>query len=173
MGTWKPLLAFGGTTIVQTVVSTALLACGRVILVAGYRGDELARHFAGTPRVVVVQNPRWELGMFSSIQRGSAEVGSDAFFITPGDMPWIGAEVYAALAPSACGTSATTDAVFPVFRGRRGHPVLVSERVRQAALAADPSVPTMRQFIARFAVREVEWTDDSILRDVDTPTDYG
>ena len=167
MGTWKPLLAFGSTTIIQTVVSHALSACGRVIVVAGYRGDEMARLLADTGRVVVVQNPEWELGMFSSIRRGAAEVDSGRFFITPADMPWIRSDAYAALEGSE-----PSDAVFLKFDGRRGHPVLVSQRVRQAVLEADPSVPTMRQLIARFPVREIEWADDSILRDIDTREDF-
>jgi len=168
MGTWKPLLTFGSATIIQTVVARAASACRRVIVVAGYRGDELARLLRGTSGVEVVQNPEWELGVFSSIRRGAAEVGSERFYITLGDMPWIRPEVYAVLEepPSA-------DAVFPVFGGRRGHPVLVSQSVRQAVLETDPTVPTMRQVLARFAAREVEWTDDSILRDIDTPEDYG
>ena len=42
MGRWKPVVPFDGRTIIETVVSTALRACSRVVLVTGYRGAELA-----------------------------------------------------------------------------------------------------------------------------------
>ncbi len=166
MGKWKPVLAFGSATIVETVVSNALAACRRVIVVAGYRGAELAALFGPNAGVQVVQNHEWELGMFSSIRRGAAEVTSQRFFITPADMPWIQPGIYEALEAEPA-----EDAVFPVFDGRRGHPALLSERIRQAVLRADPGGPPMRQIVAQFPIREIAWADDSILRDIDTPED--
>jgi molybdenum cofactor cytidylyltransferase len=167
MGQWKPLLRFQDATIIETVVGNALAACGRVILVVGFRGQELARRFQRQAGVVIAENPDWERGMFSSIQRGAAEVASARFFITPGDMPWLRPEVYRALRANAPG-----DAVFPVFDGRRGHPVLVSQRVRDAVLEADPDSPSMRHILSGFAVLQLAWRDDSIHRDIDTVEDY-
>jgi molybdenum cofactor cytidylyltransferase len=166
MGGWKPLAALGSSTIIETVVHNALLACTRVILVAGYRGGELAALFRGTAGVVVVENPDWELGMFSSIRRGAARVATQCFFVTPGDMPWITPAVYEGLLALR-----GADAVFPVFRGRRGHPVLFSRAVREAVLAADPTTGRMRDIAERFAVVELAWEDDSIHRDVDRMED--
>jgi molybdenum cofactor cytidylyltransferase len=166
MGQWKPLLPFGAATIIDTVVAAALAACARVILVAGYRGEELARRFEGRPRVLVVPNEAWERGMFSSVQRGAGAVGTARFFITPGDMPWIPSGVYAALAEAE-----SLDVVVPTFGGRRGHPVLLSGNVRRSVLEADPATPAMRGIVARFPAREVPWKDDAILRDADTPED--
>jgi molybdenum cofactor cytidylyltransferase len=166
MGRWKPLVTFGPSTIIQTVVGNALLACPRVILVTGYRGVELADLFRGTAGVLVVDNPDWELGMFSSIRRGAANVGTQRFFVTPGDMPWITAPVYEALY-----SLRGADVVFPVFRGRRGHPVLFNRAVREAVLAADPATGRMRDIAERFGILELAWEDDSIHRDVDRTED--
>jgi molybdenum cofactor cytidylyltransferase len=166
MGSWKPLLPFGSATMIQAVVAAALQACGRVILVTGHRGAELAALFARAERVLVVENPDWTLGMFSSIQCGVRRVAGARFFVTLGDMPWIGPGVYEALraAPAA-------DAVFPVHRGERGHPVLFHSRVIPAVLAADPREGRMRDVAARFAAATIPWGDDSILRDADAPGD--
>ena len=166
MGAWKPVLPFGASTIIATVVRNALAACGRVVLVTGYRSAELAALFREEPRVTVVENPEWELGMFSSVRRGAASAGTPRYFVTPGDMPWIAPPVYEALL--ACRNA---DVVFPVFDGRRGHPVLFSRRVREAVLAADPATARMRDIADRFPVTELAWEDDSILRDVDTMED--
>jgi molybdenum cofactor cytidylyltransferase len=166
MGAWKPLLPFRGSTIVATVVAEALEACSRVILVTGYRGDELAARYAAEPRVLVVENPDWKFGMFSSIRRGAAQVETDRFFIMLADMPFVGAPVYRALLKES-----GADVAFPVHGGMRGHPVLASARVRAAILAADPATASMREISGRLPVIEVPWHDDSVLRDIDTPAD--
>lgn len=167
MGDWKPLLPFRGSTILETAVGTALHACSRVVLVAGYRGGELVARFAAVPRVRVVTNPDWESGMFSSIKVGVAEIGADRFFIALGDMPYLGPEVYEALLEHP-----PADAVFPVFGGRRGHPVLFRSSVGNLVLAAGPETGGMREIAARGSIGEMAWKDDSVLRDIDTPEDY-
>lgn len=174
MGSWKPLLPFRGGTLVDAVVETALAACRRVILVTGYRGSELAARFLGEPRVVIAPNPAWELGMFSSIQRGAARVDTNRFFIMLADMPFVGPSVYQALlekTQSGRGEAGGTDFVFPVHAGRRGHPVLVGGRVREEILAADPARGSMKEIAGRLSSIEVAWPDDAVLRDIDAPAD--
>ena len=167
MGDWKPALAFGDATIIETVVASALAACSRVILVTGYRGQELGALFHGELRVVPVENPNWPLGMFSSIRCGVAHVRTGRFFVSLGDMPWIRPALYTALLQCP-----PMDAVFPVFGGRRGHPVLFSQKVKRAVLSADPETGSMKDITSRLAYRELPWGDDSILRDIDTTQDY-
>jgi molybdenum cofactor cytidylyltransferase len=166
MCAWKPLLPFGGTTIIGTVVATALRACARVVLVTGHRGDELEALFAAEPRVLSVRNDDWPLGMFGSIQRGVKAIGTERFFVTLGDMPWITVDAYAALAAAP-----HAEVVFPTFGGRRGHPVLFDITIRDAVLRADPACGSMRSLAGRLEVGELPWGDDSILRDIDTPGD--
>ena len=166
MGRWKPILPFRDSTIVQTVVATALRVCSRVVLVTGYRGTELASLFEGDPRVLPVANEAWQQGMFSSIRLGVSRVRTRRFFVTLGDMPWILPEAYAALLENE-----EADVVFPVHGGMRGHPVLFSERVKDAIAAADPESGSMRAVVESFHVSEVQWPDDSVLRDIDTEAD--
>jgi molybdenum cofactor cytidylyltransferase len=167
MGGWKPILAFGDATIIETVVASALGACTRVLLVTGYRGQELAALFHGEPRVVLIENPDWQLGMFSSILSGVAHVQTERFFVSLGDMPWVRPALYTALLQGA-----RIDAVFPVFGGRRGHPVLFSQKVQRAVLSADPATGSMKDITSRLEFRELPWSDDSVLRDIDTMEDY-
>lgn len=167
MGSWKPLLPFGDSSIVETVVSNALCACRRVLLVAGYRGEELAARFALQPMVTVVHNPDWPLGMFSSLQAGIRLAETPWLFITLGDMPWIRPAVYAALL--RCPRD--HDAVFPAHDGRRGHPVLIGPRMKEAVLDADPATGSMRKIAELLDAVEMPWDDDSIHRDVDSPRD--
>jgi len=166
MGSWKPALPFGESTIIQTVVSRALRVCTRVVLVTGYRAAELAVLFDGVPGVHLVENPDWPLGMFSSIRRGAEQVRTARFFIMLGDMPWAEPEVYRALLQRG-----PADFIYPVFGGRRGHPVLCSARVKDEVLAADPSAGSMREIASRCAVQELPWHNDKIHRDIDTMED--
>jgi len=166
MGSWKPAIAFGESTIIQTVVSRALHVCAGVVLVTGYRGAELAFLFRDVPRVRLVENPDWRLGMFSSIRRGVAHVRTGKFFVMLGDMPWTPPEVYRALFQCA-----PADFVFPVFDGKRGHPVLCSARVKDEVLRADPASGSMKKIASRLTVEELSWRDDSIHRDIDAVED--
>ncbi len=166
MGSWKPALAFGESTIIQTVVSRALQVCVGVVLVTGYRGAELTLLFRDVPRVRLVENPDWPLGMFSSIRRGIGQVRTGRFFIMLGDMPWTAPEVYRALLQCA-----PADFVFPVFDGKRGHPVLCNARVKNEVLRTDPASGSMREIASRLTIHELPWEDDSIHRDIDTMED--
>lgn len=166
MGRWKPVLPFGARTIIETVVTNALRACTRVILVTGYRAAELALLFRGETRVHVVENTDWPLGMFSSIRRGTEHVRTARFFVTLGDMPWIGPAVYTALLEST-----PADLVYPVSDGKRGHPVLCAARVKDEVRRADPAAGSMREIASRLMVEEMPWEDDTIHRDIDTMED--
>jgi molybdenum cofactor cytidylyltransferase len=165
-GRWKLTLPFRDRTIVGTSVGAALAACRRVILVTGYRGDELAAMFSTELRVVVVRNPDWERGMFSSIQVGASLAETNRFFISLADMPFVEPSVYGALLEKT-----DADFVFPTHAGMRGHPVLAGPRVRDAVLAADAATGSMREIARRLSAIEVPWLDDSVLRDIDTPGD--
>jgi molybdenum cofactor cytidylyltransferase len=167
MGRAKLLLPFRGGTIIEASVSAALSACPRVFLVVGCGAAGLAALFRTEPRVLPIENPDWQSGMFSSLFRGMRKVETGRFFIALGDMPMIGPEVYIALlqAPPA-------EVVAPVFRGTRGHPVLLGQRVKDEALRQDPASGSMRKILAGYPVSEVPWEDDTILSDVDTPEDY-
>jgi molybdenum cofactor cytidylyltransferase len=167
MGQWKPVLPFGASTIVETVVQAALAVCSRVILVGGYRGRELQEIFRDYPSVEFVENPDWSLGMFSSLRSAATRVQTPRFFITPGDMPWITPSHYTALLEAL-----DTEVVIPTFEGQKGHPVLLRRAVAVAMVRAETSATTMREILTRFPVTLVPCSDAAILHDVDTPQEY-
>jgi CTP:molybdopterin cytidylyltransferase MocA len=94
----KPLLPFGGSTLVETVARAALGAGCRVLVVVGHQGAEVSAPFAAEAyrpareegRLIVVENPRWELGQLGSIQAALPSVRSEAFFVALADMPFVG-----------------------------------------------------------------------------------
>ena len=163
---WKMTLPFGKSTVVRQSVENALQGCGRVILVTGYRAEELEALFSGNERVMTVRNPGWERGMFSSIKIGAGAVETRRFFIALGDMPLVSPSVYETLLEYG-----HADIVIPKFNGKKGHPVLLSSRVLQS-ISEQPDSSTLRDILALFPTLAVPVKDHGILEDIDTDSDY-
>lgn len=174
MGRWKMLLPLEESTVIDVSLETMRSVCGRVILVAGYRGEELESRFAGRTDVRVVLNRNYEEGMFSSVKRGFREVETDWFFFGLGDMPLIQEETYRALLGAAGfpsgGTEGRFQAVIPTYRGREGHPVLLSRAV--ARKVNERKDTTLREVIKTFDILHIPVGDPGIVEDLDTTADY-
>jgi len=170
MDQWKMTLPVGDHTLIEKTVRAALEVCNRLILVAGYRADELEALFLGQRRVQVVENIEYEQGMFSSVRRGCQEVRSRRFFLALGDMPRVSAGTYRALA-RAGRTSAHIPVIIPRFRGKKGHPLYLSSEVCRRILDVPPTW-SLRDVLAEVPNLLLPVDDPHVLQDVDTPEDY-
>lgn len=167
MGRWKLLLPYQGQTILDVSINHALCFCSRVIVVAGFRAQELIQRYIHDPRINVVINPHYHDGMFSSIQIGIRAVSSDYFFITHGDMPCINISVFAKLWQSR-----GQQVIFPGNKSHSGHPVLLPKQII-ATILAQSSNSKMKPLIMQFGACYLGLTaDDGIYLDIDTPTKY-
>ena len=177
MDTWKMMLPWGGSTIIEHSVRTALQVCPRVILVAGFRAEELIEVFRDWPRVEVMTNPDYQSGMFSSVQQGVRAVTEEAFFLALGDMPGVGEAIYRNLLDwndrlsSAFAAAEQAYGVIPQFRGKKGHPLLLSGQIGNRILRTDVS-QTLRDVLAGVPTVIVPVDEPGILHDIDTPADY-
>jgi len=168
MSDWKMLLPWEGSTIVETSVRKALDACRRVILVAGFRAEELRALFADRIRageMAFVANPVYERGMFSSVQAGAGLVTSQRFFLALGDMPRVEPSVYRLL------LRYEGEVVIPKYRGKKGHPLLLSSAAgrRIQELEQDRS---MRDVLAEFPTLAVPVEEPGVVQDIDDAQDY-
>ena len=172
MGAWKLLLPWQGLTVVETVVEEALAFGGRVIVVAGYRSADLEELFQGAEGIKVVTHDGWQKGQFTTLQRGLAELRSDAFFVTLADMPGVTRRAFAELAEARAALPAGTAprAVRPGSPQSPGHPVLFDAAAREVILGLDPG-QSMRDVFPRLALTYVP-ADERAFRDVDAPSDY-
>jgi len=166
MGEWKMILPFAGKTIIENSVYQALAVCSKVILVAGYRCQELKKLFAAEKRVMVAVNDDYEQGMFSSVKLGTGAVSSEWFFLGLGDMPLVKADIYRLLLKYK-----GTDAVIPRYRGKKGHPLLLSPRVREAIINYKKE-STLRDVLADFPNLLIPVAAENILIDIDNLKDY-
>ncbi|MGC9311985.1 MAG: nucleotidyltransferase family protein [Sediminispirochaetaceae bacterium] len=164
MCSWKPLIDFMGRPMIQHIVDKTLRVCERIVLVCGYRGEELEALFSTYKKVECIRNKEYQRGMFSSIQTGTALVNTPWFFITLGDMPAIPAALFTRLAEEI-GRDGQADIIRPVYRGQPGHPVLLRRSVA-AAIREQSYEADMRRV---FAAHSQKHQRKVLNLDVDTP----
>ncbi|WP_232596354.1 NTP transferase domain-containing protein [Photobacterium phosphoreum] len=167
MGTWKPMLAYQGSTLLDVAIEHALLFCSKVIVVAGYRADELVQRYQHQPHIMVVVNPDYQQGMLSSIQKGIEAVTSSRFFITHADMPCIDPQVFRMLLQVD-----HTRVIFPGNKHQTGHPVLIDAALIPQILAL-PITAKMKQVLQTGTEHYLQLNATSgIYYDIDTPEKY-
>ena len=127
-------------------------------------------------KLLIVNNPDYRNGQFSSTKKGVAEVSEGSpFFISLADMPLIKPGHYAALVPLLEGH----DAVRPFCRTEDekeedkvpGHPVLHGYNLKETILRC-PDDCTVSKILRGCDVSEPLFTDPSWIRDVDSVQDY-
>ena len=175
MGEFKPLLPFRGRTLIENTIDSILESGARqVVVVTGYRAEELepvleARYGS---RVILTRNTDFaETDMLHSIRigcRAMPECG--AFFLLPGDMPVVREETFRRILTQRDGSLSV---IFPTLDGYRKHPPLVDHRL----------IPEILRFsgdggLRRFwkeqehLIRTVSVDDAGVWVDLDTREDY-
>jgi molybdenum cofactor cytidylyltransferase len=172
----KLLQRFGGRTVLERVLAAAHPVAHRIILVTGFDAERVravaeraAAEAAAAERGVDVDpayNPCYDLGMFSSIQRGVKEVTTERFAVVPGDLPLLRREDFEAV------LSAKAAAVVrPRYRGTPGHPVLMSAELIPR-ISSMPPGGSMPEVHAHYDVTYVDVDRPSVCADIDTVADY-
>lgn len=173
MGAFKPLLPLGKGTVLETIV-TVFQEAGvpEIMVVAGYRSEEVLSRLAGTPARCLL-NEDFDAGMFSSVKSGlrGLDPGVQAFFVHPVDIPLIRPWTLRRLLEIHQETGRRI--VYPCYRGTRGHPPLIASSLAgRIALWQGPG--GLGGALAQWESQacEVEVADRHILFDLDTPGDY-
>ncbi len=166
MGDWKMILPYHGTTLLETSIARAKACCARIILILGYRAEELTEQYANQPGITLVVNPHPEAGLLSSIQAGLQHSEHPYIFLTHGDMPRIEAETFFSL------WSKKGDKVlFPSYQNKVGHPVLIPRAVAQNMQNAT-GYDSPKKWLLTQAHEYIEQASPGILFDIDTPEQY-
>ncbi len=172
MGTFKPLLPLGRSTLIEEAVNRFRDAGIQDIrVVVGYRADEIVP-VLDKLGVRSIFNSEFDKGMLSSCVAGlrSFGNGTEAIFLLPVDVPLVKAATIRAIVDTYRRDGARI--VYPRFQGLRGHPPLVPTAC-VADLPADYS-GGLRAFLSRYDQQAIDLdvVDESILMDCDTPEDY-
>ena len=173
MGRLKQLLPLGKTTVVEQSVDNLLHSrASEVIVVLGYRAEEIKKKLAARP-VKLALNSTYSQGMSTSIVAGLSQVGDQAraVMLALADQPFIDSQTIDRLIDSFSGCN--KGIVVPTYQGQRGHPVIFDIKYRDELLGLKGDTGG-REIIGRYPedVLEVAVDSPGINIDIDTADDY-
>lgn len=173
MGRPKLLLPLGGSTIIEQAVDNLLGSrVDEVVVVVGYRAQELERKIARKP-VKIVRNRRYRQGMSTSLIAGLSAIDrrAQAIMVALADQPFVESPLIDELLEEF--KKHDRGILVPVCQGRRGHPVVLSLKYRERLLALRGDVGA-RQLIEENPddVLEVPVESEGVNVDLNTPEDY-
>ena len=169
----KMLLPFNGKTIIESVISNAIPALDKnIIVILGANRDKISKEISNL-QVNLVENQHHADGMLSSVICGinALPVKTGAFLVYLGDQPQITSDVTFKVIDAY--KDSGKGIVIPVFKHKRGHPVLIDNKYKSEIQKLDPE-KGLRHLMEKFSndIYEIECGRSEILRDIDTPQDY-
>lgn len=177
MGGPKQLLSTGGETLLGRVLVEVLNSClAPVVLVLGFESNRIVSSLGSLrnhPKLRVVENPRFQEGMSTSLIAGLASVEHDRdhIMVLLGDMPHVTSGLMDRLCKETIASGFPLGAV--TVRGRRSLPVVIGrpfyEEVR--GLTGDVGARGLFQRHPDRVCR-VETEGEFDDTDIDTPEDF-
>ena len=145
--------------------------CRQIIVVLNEKGETFLKSnpIKSFSNITIVTNfhPEWE--RFYSIKIGLKQVDEfSCAFIHNVDNPFVNEQVLKSL---QCGL-AGADYVVPCFKGRGGHPVLLSKKMIKHIISEKNPDLNFRDFLKRYAKNVVEVVDERVLVNVNTDEAY-
>jgi len=170
MEDFKPMLPFGNSTIILHIVSELKeLQMEPVVVVTGYRAEELEEHLSHTG-VRFLKNERYrETQMFDSIRMGIEAIWQecDRILLMPVDTPAIMEETFHQV------VRIDADMVRTVYDGEPGHPIVLRSRIARE-LCDYTGGGGLRGAMEHsgYAITNLEVDDWGVNWDVDTQEEY-
>lgn len=174
MGQPKPLLKWGGQTVIETIVRRLLpLRFADVVVVTGHQADQVKAVLKDL-EVRTVYNKNYASGeMLSSLQVGlkALDPSIAACLVFLSDQPQINPRLINDVLIAYAEGRGTI--VAPSFNHRRGHPILIDRRYWRELLEL-PNGRAPRDVINAYPSETayVLTHDENILTDMDTPEQY-
>jgi molybdenum cofactor cytidylyltransferase len=173
MGSPKMLLPFNGLTMIENVIENVKDSdVERVLIVLGPERVRLTS-IARKMNVRYCYNDNFREGMLSSVQCGFSNLPDDyrAVLVFQGDQPLITKNPINRVIEKY--SDSDNGIVIPVYRKRRGHPILIDRKYHNE-IANLNSSKGLRSLAEIFSddVAEIETDDPGILRDFDTFEQY-
>ncbi|MBN2540871.1 MAG: nucleotidyltransferase family protein [Bacilli bacterium] len=159
----KMMLIYKGKPLIDHAITLLRTFCERVIVVTGHFHTEIANHLKEIPEVLLVYNPNYSNGMFSSILAGVRETKSD-FLILPGDVPTILPSTIERL------LSGSLEIRVPSTNHHLGHPIYFNHKYKTELLKTNH--PNLKAFRNDHSFEIIEVDDPGILLDIDHMDDY-
>ena len=169
----KLLLPFGKSTILEQTIDNLLNSrVDEVIVVLGYRAEEMMRKLANRP-VKIAINPIYHQGMSTSIVKGLSLVNNraQAIMVALADQPLINSQTINRLIEESLGYD--KGIVIPTYQAERGHPVIFASEYKEELLGLKGDIGG-RQTIKEHPNDTLEVIAESkaITMDINTINDY-
>lgn len=170
MKKFKPMLNIGSISVAERVIASLQEAgASKIVVVTGHKADELERHLANTG-VVFLRNENYKnTEMFDSACIGLRYLSRKCsrILFTPVDVPLFRADTVKALLKEEA------DVVYPICKGMKGHPILLSANVIDKILnyKGEGGLAGALKSID-ITEKQVQIDDDGILYDADTPQEF-
>ncbi len=161
-----------GRTVAAASARALCAVLEHVAVVVPARGTLLEASLSDLP-VDLVRNPRAKEGMGASIAVGIAALdahfpAAKGWIIALGDMPFVMPRTIVALAEAF--VAGGHRIVAPVYRGRRGHPVVFDRSLTAELIGLEGDVGAS-SLLAAHPVHLVDSDDPGVVQDVDTRDD--
>ncbi len=173
MGVQKLLLPFGGKTVITHIVDQLLeSSVDNVRVVLGNQAKRISRELSGRP-VSIVINDNYKSGMLSSVRCGLRRLPPQcrAVLVALGDQPSIASKLVNRMLQAFARSERSI--LVPLYKGRRGHPILFSITHRGEVLTHYEDVGLRGLLHAHpDDVHELSVSISSVLSDMDYPEDY-
>jgi molybdenum cofactor cytidylyltransferase len=173
MGSPKMLLLFNGITMLEKVIGNIRdSVVDNIVVVLGAEKEALTE-LVSKSLVSYCFNDNYKQGMLSSVKCGFRNLPPDieAVLVFQGDQPFIAPKVINRVIEGY--RSSGKGIAIPVYKGRRGHPLLIDQKYRNEIECLDDN-KGLRSLSHRYSedVLEVETDDPGILTDFDTYDEY-
>ncbi len=176
MRTFKPLLQYNGKSFIAGITEKLSFACQKVIVVTGFNSGNIVQHLENQlsaeilSKVIFVHNENYKSGMFSSLKKGIRYCTDlDWVLYHFVDQPTLPFEFYTKFIKQI---DEGYDWIQPVKEGKKGHPLLIGEKVIERINAAGED-SNLRE-ITRTKIIKKYWECEykEIFDDIDTIDDY-
>ncbi len=167
-------LPIAGVPLLRSSVKTFLAAgLGEIMVVLGHENGKTRDLLEGLP-VGTVINEDYATGQMTSVHRGLGALSQPCagVMVALGDQPALAVSDINFLV-DAFFTRDGGEVVIPEYEGKRGNPIVISDRCRQEIITGKYNLGC-RRFIENNPelVRSVEMPGPAVIIDLDTPVDY-
>jgi molybdenum cofactor cytidylyltransferase len=173
MGRLKQLLPLGQSTILEKTIENVVSSqVEETIVVLGYQAEKILPRI-NSAAVKITVNPLYRDGMSTSIIAGlmAVDAKAEAIMLVLADQPFIDSQVINRLLGEY--QRHHKGIIIPVYRGKRGHPVIISLRYKAELMALKGDIGA-REIMALHPgdMHEVRVGSPGITVDIDTEEDY-
>lgn len=169
----KLVMPYGDDTIIKSITDKAVMSkAEEIVVVLGSDAEDVKKALEGLP-VDFEINKNYKDGMLSSVQCGFNSLPGrlDAAVLLLGDQPMLPDHIIDQLIEVY--REGMKSMVVPVYKGKRGHPILIDLKYLDEINQIDPEVG-LRELMLHHEeeIFELEVDTSDILKDIDTYEDY-